>query len=686
MFSPANHAAFTLDISTLEHDFKVLAFHGTEALSQCYCFELDLISEQPDIDLDSLLHQPACLTIGPDQVIHGLIAAASQDEGGQRLHRYQITLVPQLDYLRHCRDQRIFQHLSVPQIISRVLQAQGIPSDAFRFQLGSDYPERRYCTQYNESNLDFIQRLCAEEGIHYHFQHSPQGHELIFADDQTAFPQLDPVGFAQGTGMVADEPVIKRFRLRHQTRSSQISHRDYRFDKPKLQLHSDASHDSLPTLEAYNYPGSFSERPHGKRLAQRQLEAKRSDSKVASGTSDQPTLRSGHFLPLEDHPNTAWNDLWLITQITHQGKQPQVLEEFAAADTMAAALTPSPLAGWRRNERSTASPAGTTLDGSPGAGGPWAGWGEGERKPSGTDATFDQGYRNHFQATPWDYPWRPTNTYPKPRLYGTQSAIVTGPEGEEIHCDEHGRVKVQFHWDREGQGDDSTSCWLQVASGWAGNGYGAISIPRVGMEVLVSFLDGDPDHPLIIGSLYHGLHRPPYELPEHNTRSVFKSLSSPGGDGYNEVRIDDRAGAEQIYIHAQRDWDHRIGNDHRIDVAHQRHEKIGDDHYRETDGDTRQRLHGERRVEIDADDHLTVHGSQHSKADQAQLISAGNEIHYYAGQTLVIDAGMELTAKGGGSLLKLDPGGVSLKGPGVRINSGGSAGKGSGVKVRPPGE
>ncbi|TVP87694.1 MAG: type VI secretion system tip protein VgrG, partial [Pseudomonadaceae bacterium] len=182
MFSPANHAVFTLDISTLEHDFKVLAFHGHEALSHCYRFELDLISEQPEIDLDSLLHQPACLTISPGQVIHGLICAACQDEGGERLHRYQITLVPQLDYLRHCRDQRVFQHLSVPQIISRVLQAQGIPSDAFRFQLGSDYPERRYCTQYNESNLAFIERLCAEEGIHYHFQHSIDAHLLVFAD------------------------------------------------------------------------------------------------------------------------------------------------------------------------------------------------------------------------------------------------------------------------------------------------------------------------------------------------------------------------------------------------------------------------------------------------------------------------------------------------------------------------
>src|SRR5690606_3456865 len=456
-----------------------------------------------------------------------LIHHAAIGESGKRMTRYRLELVPHLHYLSLRHNQRIFQHLTVPQIISRVLEDHGIQSDAFQFQLGSDCPERDYCTQYDESDLHFIQRLCEEEGIHYHFRHSQGGHLLVFGDDQTVFPRLAPVSFDQGNGMVADQPVIKRFGVRLETRTSRVTRRDYAPNKARLQLESQARAEQLPDLEDYDYPGRFTDRTRGKQLAQRTLERHRSDYHQATAHSDQPTLRSGHFLELQGHPRTSWNDLWLITELHHEGKQPQVLEEsvtdFSGANVFSMhGQTPSPLAGQAQRRTAEGWPEGRAPQGRV------MGWGEGER--SQQDPTFTQGYRNHFTATPWATPHRPAPTHPKPKVLGTQTATVTGPAGEEIHCDEQGRIKVQFHWDREGQADANTSCWLRVASNWAGNHWGSVTIPRIGMEVLVSFLEGDPDQPLVSGCLYNSAHPVPYELPEHKTRTVFKSLSSPGGN------------------------------------------------------------------------------------------------------------------------------------------------------------
>ncbi|MEL7653755.1 MAG: type VI secretion system tip protein VgrG [Stutzerimonas stutzeri] len=637
MFNPANQAHFTLSLEGVEHDFKVLEFRGREAISQPYRFDLELVSERPDLDLESLLHCPAFLAFAPDgSGVHGLVHQAAQGESGKRLTRYRLTLVPQLAYLAHRTNQRIFQHLTVPQIIAQVLEEHGIQADAYRFGLGPVvYPPREYCVQYDETDLHFIQRLCEEEGIHYHFQHGASGHVLVFGDDQTVFPRLAATAYQQDSGLVADQPVIKRFGLRLETRTSRVTRRDYDFEKPRLTMEAAFHSDFQPDLEDYDYPGRFTERARGKHLSQRALERHRHDYELAEGESDQPRLVSGHFLPLTEHPRSDWNQLWLLTEVLHEGKQPQVLEESVTSHVDS---------------------------------------GDG----------FVQGYRNHFSATPWAIPFRPALCHPKPKVLGSQTAVVTGPAGEEIHCDEYGRVKVQFHWDRHGQADDKTSCWLRVSSSWAGDRYGGIAIPRVGMEVLVTFLEGDPDQPLVTGCLYHKEHQVPYDLPANKTRTVFKTLSSPGGGGYNELRIEDRKGAEQIYLHAQRDWDENIEHDQKIRVGHERHDTVEANSYSEFRAEEHRTTHADRKTEIRANDHLTVGNSQHLKIGTGQFIEAGNEIHYYAGSKVVIDAGMELTASGGGSFLKLDPSGVTLSGATIKMNSGGAAGTGSGVNVVAP--
>jgi type VI secretion system secreted protein VgrG len=636
MFNPANDTHFSLAVEGVEHDLQVLEFRGREALSQPFGFELKLVSERPDLDLESLLHQPAFLALSPTgNGVHGLIYRVEQGDSSKRLTRYHITLRPQLAYLAHRTNQRIFQHLTVEKIISQVLEEHGIQADAFRFSLGSVYPERDYCVQYDETDLHFIERLCEEEGIHYHFQHSAAGHVLVFGDDQTCFPKLAPVGYQQNSGLVADDPVIKRFGLRVETRTSRVSRRDYDFEKPRLTMEGAFQSEFQPDLEDYDYPGCFTERARGKHLSQRALERHRSDYELADGTSDQPSLVSGHFLTLTGHPRRDWNQLWLLNEILHEGKQPQVLEESVTSDSL-------------------------SRDG------------------------FTQGYRNHFTATPWDIPYRPALKHPKSKLLGSQTAVVTGPAGEDIHCDGYGRVKVQFHWDREGKADDRTSCWLRVSSSWAGDRYGGIAIPRVGMEVLVTFLEGDPDQPLVTGCLYHKEHVAPYDLPANKTRSVFKTLSSPGGDGYNELRIEDRKGAEQIYVHAQRDWDENIEHVQKIRVGHERHDTVEANSHSESKAEEHRTTHADRKTEIRGNDHLTVGNTQHMKIGTGQFVEAGKEIHYYAGSKVVIDAGMELTASGGGSFLKLDPSGVTLNGASIKMNSGGAPGKGSGISILAP--
>ncbi len=644
MFNAANETHFSLTLEDVEHDFKLLEFRGREAISQPYRFDLELVSERPDLDLQALLHKPAFLAFDPaGKGIHGLIHRIAQGESGKRLTRYRLTLVPQLAYLAHRTNQRIFQHLGVPQIIAQVLEEHGIQANAYRFQLGPViYPPREYCVQYDESDLHFIQRLCEEEGIHYHFEHSTAGHALVFGDDQTSFARLgQPTAYLQDNGMTADEPVIKRFAVRVATRTSRVSRRDYDFEQPRLLMEAAyraepaQASNSQPDLEDYDYPGRFTERARGKHLSQRALERHRHGYRLAEGDSDQTGLVSGHLLEISDHPRREWNDLWLLTEVLHEGKQPQVLEESITSHV-------------------------DTSDG------------------------FVQGYRNRFSATPWDIPFRPLLNHPKPKILGSQTAVVTGPAGEEIHCDEYGRVRVQFHWDRHGQADDKTSCWLRISSSWAGDRYGGIAIPRVGMEVLVTFLEGDPDQPLVTGCLYHKEHQVPYDLPANKTRTVFKTLSSPGGGGYNELRIEDRKGAEQIYLHAQRDWDENIEHDQKIRVGHERHDTVEANSYSEFRAEEHLTVAGDRKVEVKPDDHLTVSQTQHIKLGTAHLTKAGREIHLKAGQKMVIEAGIELTLKAGGSFIKLDPGGITVSGSLARINAGGSPGKGSGINIKSP--
>jgi type VI secretion system secreted protein VgrG len=294
----------------------------------------------------------------------------------------------------------------------------------------------------------------------------------------------------------------------------------------------------------------------------------------------------------------------LLTAIEHHGRQPQVLEESVTSD------------------------------------------GEGF-----------QGYRNSFVTTPWDVFFRPALGPEKPRMLGYQPAVVTGPKDTEIHCDEYGRVKVQLAWDRDGELNEHSSCWLRVATNWAHDLYGSVLIPRVGMEVLVGFIDADADKPLVVGCLPNAATPIPLDLPADKTRSIFRSQSSPGGGGYNELRIEDKKGAEEIYLRAQRNWTQHVLNDQQVQVDNQRSIVVTGTARHELKADEQRITHGQRQTEVKQDDHLSVTGDRHVRVSN-QAISASGQFHVSAGQQVVIDGGASATIQAGGQWINIGPGGI----------------------------
>ncbi|KAF1025614.1 MAG: Actin cross-linking toxin VgrG1 [Pseudomonas sp.] len=561
MLATAIAARFALLIPGVRHDFQVLGFKGSETISQLYAIHIELVSESPGIDVESLLNRPAFLQFGlRGEGMHGHLEAVFVGESGKRLTRYDLTLVPALHYLQFNHDQRIFQHLTAVQIIAKVLGGRGIQADAYAFHV-NNLPVREYCTQYGESDFEFIQRLCSEEGIAWHHRHRADGHTLVFTDNQSFFPKLGETPYRQGSGMAADHPVVSHFSRGSTTRTSKVTRRGYDLNRPGLLRESRMAIDVEPALEDYRYPQVSENEQHGKQRARQALERHRNDHRLARGKSDQPLLRSGHLFGLSGHPSDVCNDMWLLLDVTHEGSQPQVLEEAGAIE--------------------------------------------------------DGFYRNRFSAIPWDVIYRPPLVTRKTVLV-SQTARVTGPVGEEIFCDEFGRVKVEFHWDRTELDSDKSSCWLRVSSSWAGHGFGAVTVPRVGMEVVVTFLEGDPDQPLVTGCVPNKATPVPYPLPAHKTRTVLRSHSSPASGGYSELSIEDRAGQEKIYLRDQRDLEQEILNDSVTWVGGQAHISVT--------GDNTTRVGGALVFQAGPQARVTATHVVIEASESLTLAAAGNQI------------------------------------------------------------
>ncbi|MCE0559231.1 type VI secretion system tip protein VgrG [Motilimonas sp. E26] len=619
---------FTLQINSLTRgEFVVLQFDYDEALSSIYQVQLDLASRREDIIPQEVVDQTALLTVYQDGVVlryvHGIVSAFEQGDMGHHHTFYRLTIEPSAARLALRHNSRIFQQLNALDIISILLQEMGIEDYAFACQRTPAV--REYCVQYRETDLTFIARLAAEEGLFYFFEQHPDKHTLVFADDvQALIPHTAPYEYNANAGGVKKQFFVSQLAHQSSVAPSAVQLKDYSFKTPNNALLSNQAGQAQSwqrqDYEHYDYPGRYKEAGSGSAFVRYRMESLRAEAEAISGSSNIPMWLSGSRFSLIEHLNGAMNRDWNIVSVRHHGEQPQALEE-----------------------------AGTS----------------GQTR-----------YVNHFRATPSHLQWRPEPN-PKPRVDGPQIATVTGPQGEEIFCDEHGRVKVQFPWDRYSNNDENASCWIRVSQDWAGAQYGNMAIPRIGHEVIVSFLEGDPDQPIITGRTYHATNRPPYALPEHKTRTVLRTETHKG-DGYNELRFEDEVGQEEIYIHAQKDQNRQIENDWGEQIKRDQHSEVDRDRFSLIKGNQHLTTHGETRDLIKGDQTWLMDSKLHTKVGQKWLTEVSDEVHQQAGNKVVLDAGVEITLSAGGSFIKLDPAGVHLVGPAINMNSGGSAGSGSG--------
>ncbi|AYO00297.1 type VI secretion system tip protein VgrG [Pseudomonas sp. LTGT-11-2Z] len=526
-----------------------MSFELDEAISTPFQLQLELISFEDDVDFGQLLDKPVLFTIWrgerPLRYVHGLVSTFSQGETGFHRTRYRALVEPVLARAGLRSNWRIFQQKTVPQILQIMLERQGITG--YTLQSIDKHEVREFCVQAGETDLDFIARLAAEEGFVYRFEHTPKGHTLIITDRLLALGQIsrgaiqaddDDEGFFEPDDIDPDQvlyhatsggnqarPCLRRLRYSEQVRTARQVQRDYTFIHPAYRLEqraqgNDLTHQSTG-YERFDYPGRYKREAVDVRFTATRITALRHDARLAEVEGDDVRLQPGLSFTLIEHPREDLNLHWRVNRVHHEGVQFTSLQEEAA------------------------------------------------------DAQQGTRYKQKAVLVPGRTEWRPA-PLPRPRIDGPHMAMVVGPKGEEIYCDQWGRVKVSFPWDRESQNNEFSSCWVRVSQGWAGGSWGSMAIPRIGQDVIIQYVNGDPDQPMITGRTYCGDQLPPYDLPEHKTRMTIKSQTHKG-DGYNELRFEDELGKEEVFIHAQRDKNNVVGNDETTRVGRNRVEQVGND-------------------------------------------------------------------------------------------------------------
>ncbi|UQA63216.1 type VI secretion system Vgr family protein [Polyangium aurulentum] len=443
---------FSLSIEGLG-ELRVLRLAGHESISDLYRFTLDAVAPAwlGALPVD-IAGAPARLTFGVPEApraISGIVAEVRRGYEAKSGAHHRIVLVPTVARLLLRHDCRIFQEMSAPEIVAAVLRAGAIPSDRYRFALRGVYPKRAYCVQHREADWHFVSRLLEDEGIHYFFEESPGGEVLVMADAPAAHAPIDGGGtlsFRPPLGAMAHGQHVSLFGWTERMVSDAVTLRDYNFLKPLLSLEAHAKRQRDASLPIYDSPGDHETPERGKARAAVRLEETQSMERSGEGESDCPRLVPGRTFLLMEHGDEQSNRPYLVTRVEHRGAAPSPEAELG-----------------------------------------------GERAS----------YENQFEVVTAETPFRPARRTSRPRVHGPQTAVVVGPKESEVHTDAHGRIKVQFHWDRQGKKDEHSSCWIRVAHPWAGSGFGVLFLPRVGHEVVVDFLEGDPDRPMITGSVHH---------------------------------------------------------------------------------------------------------------------------------------------------------------------------------------
>ena len=514
-------------------ELLIFRMQADEALGRLFEFNMDLLSENASIALDDLLGKRVTVEMdldgGATRYFDGFVSRFAQVGTIASFAHYRATVRPWLWFLTRTSDCRIFQQKTVPDIVKEIFREHGFTD--FEDRLSNSYRLWEYCVQYRETDFNFVSRLMEQEGIYYFFKHEAGKHSLILCDNYSSHNVLEPYAeipyvppSEQGSSRWQD--YIFGWRLTKSVQPGRYAHTDYDFEKPKADLLTNAP---LPRqydhseYEIYDYPGEYLQNADGDNYARSRIEELQVGYEVLEGEGNARGVAVGGLFSLTDHPRGDQNREYLITRATHQLQS----DAFDAIP----GLIQGPI------------------------------------------------YNCEFSTIDSQETFRPARTTPKPMVQGPQTAVVVGKSGEEIYTDEYGRVKLQFHWDRYGKKDENSSCWVRVAQVWSGKNWGAIHTPRIGQEVIVDFLEGDPDRPIITGRVYNADQMPPYGLPANKTQSGIKSRSSKGGSGdnFNEIRFEDKKGKEQVYIHAEKNQDNVVENDETTSVGHDRTEDVGHD-------------------------------------------------------------------------------------------------------------
>jgi type VI secretion system secreted protein VgrG len=639
-----------LRVSTpLGPDKLLLAgFEGQEAVSRLFRYTLDLRSEDRAVDTASLLRKPVTLEIelpdGSTRFINGMVSRFACIGYDEMHARFEAEIVPWFWFLTLARDSRIFQNKTVPEIVDAVFSAAGYKD--FRFEMRGSYPQREYCVQYRESAFDFVSRLLEEEGITYFFEHDDAKHTMVLLDDNSSFKDIDgPTAARFGIPAFTEthEPIVEVLRTEDSVFAGRVTLQDYDPEKPSFNLLRSIS--GAGVEEVFDYPGRYRDPGLGERLARVRLEAEEAGRHIVRGSGHRSchALAAGRAFTLAEHFLPAANRKYALLEVDVRAVNGDI---------------------------------------------------------TGAESITYQ-YDCSFLAIPYDTPYRAPARTPKPVVRGSQTAVVVGPAGEEIWVDKYGRVIVQFHWDRVGEHNEKSSCWVRVSSGWAGKGWGVIQHPRIGQEVIVDFLEGDPDFPIITGRVYNAEQVHPYDLPATKTQSGIKSRSSPGGstETFNEIRMEDKAGEEQLYVHAQRNHDVMVeldrtltvGQDEKVTIKRDRVEEVGRDETitikqhrtEQVDGNETITIKGNRETGIDGNDILGVEGDSSIDISKGRTLAVGKDLAVTVKgkrtvtikgsdaldvtQKLTIESKASIELKCGSSSIKIDPSGVTIKGTMVKV-------------------
>ncbi|HKW48151.1 MAG TPA: type VI secretion system tip protein TssI/VgrG, partial [Gemmatimonadaceae bacterium] len=492
---------------------------GKEAIAGGFKYTLGLLAKDPGISAAKLIRTPITVTLhlsdGSDREITGLVSRFVQLDQAEGLTVYEAEIRPWFWFLSLTSDFCIWQNKSVPDIVKAVCNEAGFSDLTFR--LTKPHKPHEYRVQYGETHRDFLSRLMEEEGIFYFFDHADKKHHMVVADDNSVAKTTVKLRLSTIAHDTEEEDVLSWFNVSQDVRPGKFTTMDYNFETPSTQLK--GQHSGKHASEVVEFPGGFDKRDDADPLASLRYQEIVAEQVEAEGAGRCRSLKAGGKIELSKHPNKALNAAYFVTSV----KQSAKLGDFR----------------------------------------------------TGGDAGL--AFKSSFTAIPYDTPYKPERSAEAPRAYGYESAVVVGPSGEEIFTDKYGRVKVQFFWDRRGKKDDKSSCWVRVSTVWAGKGWGVISTPRIGQEVLVAYVNGDPEDPIIVGRVYNAEQMPPYALPGNKTQSGMKTRSTLSGtpDNFNEIRFEDKKGSEELYIHAEKDQRIVVENDRASSVGHDNSESVG---------------------------------------------------------------------------------------------------------------